>query len=83
MADFKKDKYEIIKKAIPKVLSEFAYNYMLIKKQVAATMFYSNFLHKDQTEWGTFRDPQVLLKSFKKLVIFSGFNPRIHAFKIL
>jgi hypothetical protein len=59
MADFKKDKYEIIKKTIPKVLSEFAYNYLLIKKQVAATMFYSNFLHKDQTEWGTFRDPQV------------------------
>jgi hypothetical protein len=59
MASFKKDKYEIIKKAIPKELSEFAYNYLLIKKQVAATMFYQGYIHKNQTEWGTFSDPQV------------------------
>jgi len=59
MASFKKDKYTIIKKAIPKELAEFAYNYLLIKKQVAATMFYQGYLHKDQTAWGTFRDPQV------------------------
>lgn len=59
MASFKKDKYEIIKKAISAELAEFNYNYLLIKKQVAATMFYQGYIHKDQTEWGTFRDPQV------------------------
>lgn len=59
MANFKKDKYEIIKKAISAELAEFNYNYLLIKKQVAATMFYQGYIHKDQTEWGTFRDPQV------------------------
>jgi hypothetical protein len=30
-----------------------------IKKQVAATMFYTKFLNRDRTEFGTFRDPQV------------------------
>jgi len=37
--NFKKDKYTVIRKAISKDLSLFVYNYFLMKRQVAKTLF--------------------------------------------
>ena len=36
---FKKNKYVVIKEAVPKDIANFVYNYFLMKRQVARTMF--------------------------------------------
>ena len=57
--NFKKDKYTIIRKAIDKNLANFLYNYFLMKKQVARTMFDTKFISPYTTEWGVWNDDQV------------------------
>jgi len=57
--NFKKDKYAVIKKVISKELSEYIFNYFMIKRQVAQTLFYSKFISPENTDWGFFKDPQV------------------------
>ena len=44
---FKKNKYVVIKEAVPKDIANFVYNYFLMKRQVARTMF--GMIHKYQT----------------------------------
>ena len=56
---FKKKKYTIIKKAVSKELCLFLYNYLLIKRQVAKTMFESRYLPAIETDWGHWKDEQV------------------------
>ena len=56
---FKKNKYCVIKEAIPKELAEFCYNYFLMKRQVARTLFDSRYLSQFTEEWGTWADQQV------------------------
>ena len=42
--NFKKNKYIIIKRAISEDLAKFCYDYFIIKRQVAKTMFNNNFI---------------------------------------
>ena len=41
--NFKKDRFIIIKKAISNELAAFIYNYFLMKRQVAKTLFESKY----------------------------------------
>ena len=36
---FKKNKYIVIKEAVPKQIAEFVYNYFLLTRQVARTLY--------------------------------------------
>ena len=57
--NFKKNKHLIIKQVISKELSEFLYNYLTIKKQVARTCFDSRHISQFETIFGVWNDPQV------------------------
>tara|TARA_Y100000289_G_C3925037_1_gene152788 strand:- start:1288 stop:1899 length:612 start_codon:yes stop_codon:yes gene_type:complete len=56
---FKKKKYTIIKQAISKELALFLYNYILIKRQVAETMFKHQYISPIELSWGHWTDNQV------------------------
>ena len=56
---FKKNKYIVIKEAVPKDIAEFVYNYFLLKRTVARTLFDQRYISQFTTEWGTWSDPQV------------------------
>ena len=56
---FKKNKYIVIKEAIPKEIAEFVYNYFLLKRQVARTLFDQRYISQFTEEWGTWTDAQV------------------------
>ena len=56
---FKKDKYEVIKKAIDPKIAEFVYNYFLMKRQVAKTMFDTKYISPFTKEFGVWNDEQV------------------------
>jgi len=57
--NFKKNKYIIIKKAISEELAEFCYDYFIIKRQVAKTMFDNRYISPFATEFGVWNDKQV------------------------
>ena len=56
---FKKDNFTILRKAISPELSEFIYNYFLLKKQVYYTMNQYNYLNPFDKDWGYHGDGQV------------------------
>ena len=56
---FKKNKYCVIKEAVPKDIANFVYNYFLMKRQVARTFFDTRFISQFTTEWGVWNDEQV------------------------
>ena len=56
---FKNKKYVIIKKAISKNLAIFVYNYFLMKRQVAMTLFKNKLIAPFSDEWGIWTDEQV------------------------
>ena len=56
---FKKNKYIVIKEAVPKEIAEFVYNYFLLKRTVARTLFDQRYISKFTEEWGTWSDQQV------------------------
>ena len=56
---FKKNKYCVIKEAIPKEIAEFVYNYFLMKRQVARTLFDTRYISPFTTEFGVWNDEQV------------------------
>jgi hypothetical protein len=56
---FKKDKFLIIKKAIPKDLADFIYSYFLLKRQTAKTLFDAKYISPFTEYFGTWNDPQV------------------------
>ena len=56
---FKKNKYCVIREAIPKQLAEFVYNYFMMKRQVARTLFDTRFISPFTTEFGVWNDSQV------------------------
>lgn len=56
---FQKNKYCVIKEAIPKQLAEFVYNYFMMKRQVARTFFDTRYISPFTTEWGVWNDEQV------------------------
>ena len=57
--NFKKNKYQIIKNAISKEMAKFIYDYFLLKRQVARTMFDSNYISQFTTYFGVWNDRQV------------------------
>jgi hypothetical protein len=57
--NFKKNKFIIIKKAIDPMIANFVYNYFLMKRQVARTMFDARYISPFTTEFGIWDDPQV------------------------
>ena len=56
---FKKNKYLVIKEAVPKEIAEFVYNYFLLKRKVARTLFDERYISNFTEEWGTWSDQQV------------------------
>ena len=59
MLDFKQHKYTIIKSAISKELANFAYQYFLLKRKVARTLFDANWIPPFETMLGVWNDEQV------------------------
>ena len=56
---FKKNKYLVIKEAVPKDIANFVYNYFLMKRQVARTLFDERYISQFTTEFGVWNDEQV------------------------
>ena len=56
---FKKNKYIVIREAVPKDIAEFVYNYFLLKRTVTRTLFDQRYLSHFTEEWGTWNDSQV------------------------
>ena len=57
---FKTKKYTVIKNAISKELSDFIYNYFLMKRRVANILFKEKYISPYETFFGTWNDPQVI-----------------------
>ncbi len=57
--EFDKNNYIVIKKAVEPKVAEFVYNYFLMKRQVARTMFDERFISPFTEEWGVWSDEQV------------------------
>jgi len=57
--DFNKKGFVVIKKAISEELSNFIYKYFLLKRQVAETLFKTNFISPFTDYFGHWSDPQV------------------------
>ena len=49
---FQKNKYCVIKEAVPKDIATFVYNYFLLKRQVARTLFDERYISNFTEEWG-------------------------------
>jgi hypothetical protein len=56
---FKKNKYIVVKNAIPKNIAMFVYNYFLLKRRVAKTLTDVRYISPFETAFGTFGDGQV------------------------
>ena len=56
---FKKNKYIVIREAVPKDIATFVYNYFMMKRQVAKTLFDHRYISQFTEEWGTWSDQQV------------------------
>ena len=57
---FNKNKYVIIKKVISEDLAKFCYDYFIMKRQVAKTMFDTKYISPFTTYFGVWGDTQVL-----------------------
>jgi hypothetical protein len=57
--NFKKNKYTVIKKAISKELTDFCYNYFIMKRKVAKTFIENRYISPFTSEWGIWADVQV------------------------
>ena len=56
---FKKNKYVIIKNAISEELAKFCYDYFMMKRQVARTLFDANYISQFTEYFGVWNDQQV------------------------
>jgi hypothetical protein len=57
--NFKKDKFIVIQKIIDFKIANFVYNYFLMKRQVARTMFDAKYISPFTTEFGVWNDNQI------------------------
>ena len=57
--NFEKDRYIIIKEAIPEILSRFITDYFLLKREVSHTFFRYGITDITTSEWGRWGDEQV------------------------
>ena len=58
-AKFEKNHFLVIKEAIDPKIANFVYNYFLIKRQVARTLFDTRYISPFTTEFGVWNDEQV------------------------
>jgi hypothetical protein len=56
---FEKDKYEVVKRAIPKDVASFCYAYFLNKRQVAKHLQDTQYISPFDDSWGTWKDEQI------------------------
>ena len=56
---FQKNKYIVVKNAISEELSDFAYKYFLLKRQVAETLFNTKYISPFEEMYGVWNDSQV------------------------
>jgi hypothetical protein len=56
---FQKNKYCVIKEAVPKEIATFVYNYFLLKRTVARSLLDARYISQFTQEWGTWADEQV------------------------
>jgi len=56
---FKEQKYTVIKKAISYELANFAFNYLLLKREAVAWMYQNNYISKFTPGFGTWTDKQI------------------------
>ena len=56
---FKKNKYTVVKNIISSDLTDFVYNYFLMKRQVAKTLFKNRYISEFTEEWGIWNDQQI------------------------
>ena len=56
---FKENKYILIKEAISKELASFCYDYFLLKRKVARTLYDSKYISPFETMFGVWNDEQV------------------------
>jgi hypothetical protein len=56
---FKEKKYTVIKNVISNELAKFCYDYFLLKRKVAKTLFDEKFIAPIEHSWGTWNDEQV------------------------
>jgi len=56
---FKKDKFVIVKKALPLDLAQFIFHYIMLKREVAKHLKSKNKLNEDEGLFGTWKDQQV------------------------
>ena len=59
MNNFEENKYCIIKKAISSELANFCFNYFMMKRDVATTLFNSNYISPYEQMFGVWNDIQV------------------------
>jgi hypothetical protein len=71
MNGFKHKKYRIVRKAVNKELSNFLYNYLIIKSNVVYNLQMDNYLPKFEEDWGTFDD--VMIKDTGSYCCYSDF----------
>jgi hypothetical protein len=57
---FKKNKYCIVKNTIPKELSKFCKEYLILKKNVLITYINKKYISYRNNDYGSFADPQAL-----------------------
>jgi len=57
---FKKNKYIIVKKAVSKEMALFCYNYFLMKRQVARTLFDTRYISPFTDYFGIWNDKQIM-----------------------
>jgi len=57
--NFKKNKFTVIEKAVDPKIANFVYNYFLMKRQVAKTLFDEKYISPFTTEFGVWNDDQV------------------------
>ena len=59
MNDFVNKKYMIIREAVPKVLTDFIYQYFCNRRKVARLMFDTRYISQFNTDWGVWNDSQI------------------------
>jgi len=57
--EFKRNKYQVIKKAISYDLANFCFNYFMLKRDAVAFMYKNNITMEDNPMFGTWKDNQV------------------------
>ena len=56
---FKEQKYTLIKKAISYELANFAFNYLLLKREAVSWMHKNNYISEFTPGFGTWKDKQI------------------------